>query len=767
MIGIHAIISLMKQDLSIKPFNITRLFCSLGLVGVVRLSASLCSRGSWGSRGSCSSRLLLSKVRRFLFFLIGVGFLSVVLAACAGGGDGSSADGGSEGNRSMDNGSMGGDSEGNGSMVGGPGTGGDGEGNGENGSSESFDVALTFAPISGGFRIGNQSDFGNFTSLKITATSGSGTPVEKDIDISEFADDSSYDFTGLADRDWKFAIIGILSDGEEREVRIVFVWQANEADHEGGGIRSGLNTDGDGRADSVDEDDDNDGVRDSDEAAGCVLVADCDNDGTMDGADLDDDGDGLIELATAAELDWVRYALDGSGRRRIMDGTLNTSGCVDGGGTNICSGYELVRNISLAAYADNEGGKGWQPLGHDTNNNELECHGDAFSGIFEGNGWTISDLNISRSDEDCVGLFGHIAGNSEIRNLTLSAESVIGRSRVGGLVGDGEDARIHSSSVVVAEVSGDNTNVGGLVGVGPLANITSSAVVVGEVSGSSSVGGLVGWGDSARVYSSLVVAGSVSGDNRIGGLVGRGDSARIHSSSVVVDEVRGKGSALISHVGGLVGQGQLARIHSSSVVMAEVSGGLSGVGGLVGVGPLANITSSAVVMGEVSGGLSGVGGLVGSFVDGKVAYSYVVSGNKVAMLAGGGTGASGVASYWDSDTSGVTSVDSENIGEPKTTIELRNPTDYTGIYANWTKDMGIFGDEDVPLAVWCDEDNSGSIEADERDPSNRVWDFGTNMEYPAIRCTPIEPDEWRSWWYLEGTPAKPQLNRTRLDELLP
>ncbi len=732
MIGIHAIISLMKQDFSIKPFNTTRPFSVLGLVGIVRLPASPYSwsswgfqgsRGYWGSRSSHSSHLLLSKMRRFLFFLVGVGFLSVVLMACAGGGaSDSGGDGSMNGepptdNRSMDNGSVG-----DGSMV----------GNQGNGESESFDVHLTFAPISGGFRIDNHSAFGNFTSLKITATSGSGSVVEEaNIDIGEFADDS-YDFTGLADRDWKFAIIGVLSDGEEREVRIVFVWDENRQDHGNNGIRSGLDTDEDRRADSVDEDDDNDGVRDSDEAAGCVLVADCDTDGAMDGADLDDDGDGLIELATAAELDEVRYALDGSGRRRIMGGTLNTSGCVDGGGTNICSGYELVRNISLADYIATEyGSSGWQPLGQDMSS-ATGCQGAAFSGTFEGNGFMISDLSISRSGEDCVGLFGHIAANSEIRNLTLSAESVIGRNRVGGLVGDGESANITSSAVVVGEVMGVQS-IGGLVGDGRSAQIHSSSVVVGELSGGDAIGGLVGNGPSTRITSSSVVAAEVSGDNTIGGLVGVGRSARITSSSVVAAEV--SGDDVLSSVGGLMGQGASARIHSSSVVSAKVSG------------------------------TAFVGGLAGSFSSGKVAYSYVVSGNKVAMLVGS-TGGTGNASYWDSDTSGITSVESRNIGEPKTSDELRNPTDYTGIYANWTKDMGIFGDEDVPLAVWCDEDNSGSIEVDERSDDNRIWDFGTNMEYPAIECTPITPAEWRSWWFLNAT-DKPQLNRTRLDERLP
>ncbi len=69
-----------------------------------------------------------------------------------------------------------------------------------------------------------------------------------------------------------------------------------------------------------------------------------------------------------------------------------------------------------------------------------------------------------------------------------------------------------------------------------------------------------------------------------------------------------------------------------------------------------------------------------------------------------------------------------------------------------------------PLAVWCDRDNSGSIGGSEQASANLIWDFGESDEYPAIRCTPLEPDEWRSWWSLNGE-GKPQLNQTRLDAL--
>ena len=710
---------------------------------------------------------LSGMMRGLLCFLIGAGFL--VLTACAGGG----------------------------------GAGGSG-GNGENVRLSPLEVNLTFAPIPGGFEIGSQSDFGDIVSLNITAVSGTKY-VDEDIDINEFSD-GSYNFLGLDDQsNYTFRIIGTLSDGRQQEVKIAFVWAENEEDYNKGGIRPGLDTDGDRRANSVDEDDDDDNildlmdtgtvgerecrlyedcdddgladndsieqqtnsndvrcsllvdcdgdtirdidevradcvieadcdhdrVGDEDELAGCVLDSDCDNDGAMDGADVDVDGDGLIEIGTHEELDAVRYALNGSGQKLSADGVFSTTGCGDGNDITSCSGYELVADISLTDYANADGGKGWRPLGNDTDGATDECDGTPFNGTFEGNGWTISDLNISRSGENCVGLFGYIAADSEIRNLTLRAERVIGENAVGGLIGDGQGARIVSSSVVMNEIKGSSV-VGGLMGDSRSARIISSSVVVGDVSGSGAVGGLVGYAIRGQVFSSSVIAGVVSGDaSEIGGLVGSGQSVQIQSSSVIVDVVTGKGGT---------------------------------VGGLVGTGVLSQIVSSSVVAAEVSGPDRVIGGLVGDFTSGKLAYSYVLSGSNTHMLAGleGRSGATGAASYWDSDTSGR---NRGNPGDPKPTSDLRGPTGYTDIYADWGDDTNIFGDgNDEPLAVWCDRDHSGNITADEKIDANLIWDFGTSSQYPAIRCAPIGPTEWRGWWSLVN--GKPQLNQARLDQLL-
>ena len=448
--------------------------------------------------------------------------------------------------------------------------------------------------------------------------------------------------------------------------------------------------DGDGIGDNADPDDDNDGMEDRD----------TDGDGVGDNVDPDDDNDGLIELWNATMLYNVRYALDGSGYRESAAGTIRRSGC---GGIK-CVGYELMTDISLASYADYDGGKGWPPIGRDTDPNKSDCQGKAFSAIFEGNNRTVRDLTIARPNEECVGLFG-LTANAHIRNLHLRASSITGRVHVGGLVGSGWRAEIaHSSVWVNGNVSGSNGAVGGLVGWGQYAEIAhSSARVSGSVSGAASnVGGLIGAGQRAEIaHSSVWVNGRVNGIYNVGGLVGHGLGAVItRSSARVSGNVRGT-----SHVGGLVGFGDNADIAHSSALSGAVTvsggrvGGLVGtvagnsyinsqieqegsatitnvtalsglvagrdyVGGLIGDGESAVITNATAATASVNGTGDRVGGLVGDGGDASITNSYAVAGSvtgddRVGGLVGSGDDADIMNSY---AISGAIAGDDDDVG---------------------------------------------------------------------------------------------------------
>ena len=68
----------------------------------------------------------------------------------------------------------------------------------------------------------------------------------------------------------------------------------------------------------------------------------------------------------------------------------------------------------------------WEPIGTEVN---------PFTGTFDGNGHTVSDLYINRSDENRTGLFGVVGEGGMIKNVTIKDANIKGNYHVGSLVG--------------------------------------------------------------------------------------------------------------------------------------------------------------------------------------------------------------------------------------------------------------------------------------------------------------------------------------------
>ena len=539
-----------------------------------------------------------------------------------------------------------------------------------------------------------------------------------------------------------------LIDGETYTFTVALTLNGTDAGREGFPsfikVAIGPNYDGDGLADFVDDDFNGNGIpneedphkpdgnndgrddRDSDgDRRFNYFDPDDDNDGMLDEADIDDDGDGLIEIATVEQLDQTRHNLLGSS----LNG--NDDGC---GGLNditTCNGYELSANISL----DGFNGDNWQPIGscdsssYDSTNSNCTTDSSLFSAIFDGNDYTISDLNITNPVaryNNGVGLFGAINATAVLRNIRIrSARINVGDNQLdnlGLLVGYANGASISGSSAEGEIIAIRYANIGGLVGAGVGATVTSSYVADVDIGGRSSgnIGGLVGRGDDATITSSYATGASLRGFQVIGGLVGRGEGARITSSYAI--DVAGGVGVFASEIGGLVGQGRSAIIRSSYVVggyLGEENNAFT-VGGLVGAGFNPNIASSyAAISIRGDGGFDSFGGLVGQ------------GGASVVSI-----------SYWDNETSGnlITRMGSNTDGEGRSTDELRAPTnDAPGMdYADWVdqwcdRDTGEFTDDiSSPLA----ERLGGNPIVNATLNQFRAWDFGTVSQYPALTCTP-------------------------------
>ena len=450
---------------------------------------------------------------------------------------------------------------------------------------------------------------------------------------------------------------------------------------------------------------------------------------TAGNRDYDADNDGLIDVANLAQLDAVRYDLNGDG---LVDGATWMPyydafpmgalgmGCPSDG----CTGYELTANLDFDTNSSGDAdvgdtywnaGAGWAPIGE---------AGDPFTADFEGEGYTVANLFIDRDTEDGVGLFGEIGGRdtSVIRGVGLVGVDVTGSDGVGSLLGHGVYATV-IDSYATGRVSGQD-EVGGLVGRTWGRVLRSYAAV--NVSGADAVGGLVGH-QILNDLDSSYATGNVEGTDAVGGLVGAvSDTFQTIVASYATGNVSGRGARLSESDSGFIICDSLSSFTTSGPVETATNSG-GGVGGLVGSS--CGVIRVSYATGEVSGDVA-VGGLIGS------GYVRVQS------------------SYWDLETSGVRvgvgeddendngvidGTESQRLGVGgKTTTELQKPTDYTGIYAAWNVDL-----DGSPFS-------SGEVDA--------PWDFGTSTQYPVLSVDFNDDD--RATWQEFGYQVRDSLTLT-------
>ena len=199
---------------------------------------------------------------------------------------------------------------------------------------------------------------------------------------------------------------------------------------------------------------------------------------------------------------------------------------------NLAGVYALGRDIDASATASWNGGAGFTPVGGIS----------LFTGTFDGQGQTISNLRINQPSGQYVGLFGRNGATAIVRNLGLLNVSITGGTATGGVVGrnEGTITGVYTSGSVTS-----SAGAGGIVGYnyGPLSNVYSTATVsapsiyaggiaglsvnanislayaTGAVSGGQNVGGLVGYFAGGSVTQSYAT-GAVSGTSGVGGLLG-------------------------------------------------------------------------------------------------------------------------------------------------------------------------------------------------------------------------------------------------------
>ena len=264
-------------------------------------------------------------------------------------------------------------------------------------------------------------------------------------------------------------------------------------------------------------------------------------DGARAASDNDSDNDNLIEVTTLAQLNAIRWDLNGDGTPESNTTSYNSA--FDSGVTgcsSTCTGYELSNDLDLDTDGDGmadsgdtywNSGSGWQPIG-DT--------ATGFSGDFDGNGYTISNLFINRTSSSTntfAGLFGEVESGAEIEDLALTGVNVTFTGQTGGSTTDiWVGALAGRSAGTISEVDGYGT----VKGVQPSATGSGNDPQAGGL-----VGRMVGGSITASSFDGTVTAEQNDGNDgrgvlrrRAGGLQDqRRDQGVVHRGQRQGDHV--------------------------------------------------------------------------------------------------------------------------------------------------------------------------------------------------------------------------------------
>ncbi|WP_135534465.1 hypothetical protein [Halostella pelagica] len=352
---------------------------------------------------------------------------------------------------------------------------------------------------------------------------------------------------------------------------------------------------------------------------------------------------------------------------------------------------DLTAHYQLTSDIDASGIDNWEPIATSSN---------GFTGTFDGAGFAVNGLTISKPSTDYAGLFAYIGESGEVTGVTLSGADVEGRDYVGALAGYAWQATITDVTLDTVTVTGREA-VGGVVGsassttietlcassvtVNPASNAVHHGVVAGEllgpsvlrdafaagvlepagdVDGAAIVGGAVGL--AGGLIDTVQTDVTITSHGVAGGVVGELNPSAAGDDRGVIRNTSADGTVTNTSsstaTGGIVGTTddanaatRLSDAYSRCDVQAPNAGSLSETAGIAGA-PVTGTTIERAYYagGTVSAADGAVGGVVATTVPTVSAGYFESSGVSVTPVDGGMSGVTGVAT---ADLSGTTAED--------------------------------------------------------------------------------------------------------------
>ncbi len=201
-----------------------------------------------------------------------------------------------------------------------------------------------------------------------------------------------------------------------------------------------------------------------------------------------DPDENTLEIYTESDLKWFRKYASTGNIRKIENTKANPNAYI------YSNGVKLMNDIDL-------GGEEWDPINWNVNDGS----------VFDGNGKTISNFNITTVDKKESGLFGSTTG-IHINGLTIDKATVTGLGRVGAIVGHGLCTYIDNCHVTNAVVTAypanndDGDKAGAIVGylaAENSASVTNCTADGCTITASRDLGGLIGHANGTKYSEDL------------------------------------------------------------------------------------------------------------------------------------------------------------------------------------------------------------------------------------------------------------------------
>ena len=221
-----------------------------------------------------------------------------------------------------------------------------------------------------------------------------------------------------------------------------------------------------------------------------------------------------------------------------------------------------------------------------------------FTGVFNGDGYVLSNGQINLPGIVGTGLFGYVGEGGKIQDVGVEGVDVTGGSSVGGLAGSNSGSIVSCYTTGAATAVDEGDTVGGLIGQN--SGTVTFSHASGQAAGDYYVGGLVGQNDGtvSSCYASCVV----SGNAYVGGLMGENLEAAV-TSCYAAGPVTGN-----AYVAGLIGdnKGPVRECYARGPVHCG-AGFCLYIGGLMGYDWSESVTSSYWDMEATGQAVSGGG----------------------------------------------------------------------------------------------------------------------------------------------------------------